>query len=294
MTTPFPEIHAEAVWKKYLEQRLRLEARQGSPISPRSLKITRKTVYLEARRAAALIALEAGTKTDPSDGVLVVHGEYINTHRDTTGKVFSRIYLPHSLTIIEVGFYHHKVRGNSREPHPKYDGCALGYRYVLVNEEPYTQAMVRTLFTRSMRKMFLPERNGFTPIYYGNQRKGRPDNDNDWNGSKGSTGIEGDDLDELAHILSLKSAPKSGGWQARAEMRALACRFLLAAATVDPGVKKTGEVDDQIPINAVGPFPWILGGDSHWFAKKVAFWCRGRAGNINKWKDSVEVRNVRG
>lgn len=297
MVTPFPEFHAEPVWKKYLEQRIRLEARQTySPPLP-GTKISRYNVFSESHDAPFDILCKAGINESFGnwfcDGVLVVHGEYYNTPRETTGKVFVRIYPLHTLNMIEIGFYHHKVRGNEREPHFKYDGCALGFRYVLPDEEPYTYAMIRTLFTRSMRKMFLPERNGFTNIYYGNQHRGRPDeNDSEWSGSRGSLGIDGDDLDLLNDAFQLPDTFKSNrtmAWKKVAFKRALACRFLLSTVTVDPGVDSFGRVNEKLMGNAIGPFPWVLGGVDNWFARKVSFWCRGKWGRT-KWKDTIEIR----
>jgi len=269
------------VWKYYLEQRLRLEARQSYKPPPAGTA-NNHSIHTIIRDAPFDLLLWGGIPESfcrtLCDGVLIVSAQYRHTNYVTEGRVFTRIYPPHSLHHIEVAFSHHFVRGES--PDGRNHGCALGFRHVLVDEIAYDKAMIRRLWSRGVERMFLWEQNGWNNVFYALQRVIEDDGR-----EKRGVGIDGEDVQDIIEYLGIPG--EDGG-----NTGALALRFLLATVTVDAGVTTAGEVDENVRDNALGPFPWKLGAEPYWFARMAEYWCRGRSMRKRQIEGNVEVDGV--
>ena len=295
LVTPFPENHPEDIWKRYLDRRLRLEARMAYT-PPRPPVIDRYSILATIHDAPYDLLLWEGADEDfcrrLCDGVLPVLAEYSKSRAETTARVFTRLHFPDSLKTVEIGFSHHLMGPGAGRPDQCRHGCAIGYRLLLPNENGYDAMQVQRLFARDVARMFSPHTNGFENIFYSVQRGNQWFEDPDDARVHRCLGIDGDELDELAEFLQIRT-PKCN-------LRALAIQWLLSTVTVNAGITIDGEVDTAITDNALGPYPWKFAKEEFWFADNVVHWCRGRAVERmkrngepivrKKWKDVIEVR----
>ncbi|CCX04820.1 Protein of unknown function [Pyronema omphalodes CBS 100304] len=227
MPNPFSVEHSEDVWKGYLETRLRLDYQQ---LKRRSLWFN----YNERPKLMVIrdtVSRSFTTESAPAkiaeklcDNVVMIKcndKQIIGGTRKLT--VFTRVYLPNSLSFYEVAYYEH-IKEMCQVTDDSY-GVAFGYRLVTDPTQGCDFRYIERLWSRGVPQMFHRESNGWCNVFYALQNKMENDEHEEW-----GFDIDSSDVEELVEAFGLQPA--------------VVMRYLFAAVGGYPGVDEHGVRSD--------------------------------------------------
>ncbi|KAI5810440.1 hypothetical protein BZA77DRAFT_171067 [Pyronema omphalodes] len=224
MPNPFPVEHSEIVWKSYLQIRLRLDYQQ----------LKRRSLWFEYHEKPSFtlirnsVSWSFNKETVPTeivekycDNVVMIKfndQKMPGCARKLT--VFTRVYLPNSLSFYEVAYYEH-IQEMCKVTEDCY-GVAFGYRLVTDPTEGCDFRYIERLWSRGVPQMFHRELNGWHNVFYARQNKIENDEHEEW-----GFDIDSSDIEDLVEAFGLQPA--------------VVMRYLFAAVGGFPEIDENGE-----------------------------------------------------
>ncbi|KAM0752257.1 hypothetical protein T439DRAFT_355121 [Meredithblackwellia eburnea MCA 4105] len=204
---PFPEDHADSVWREYYTERSNQLPNQDSNFSPESVyEEPMDNIRVHIRNFPYQFLVHGGVDKRQaavlSDGVHRIVAINRSQKDRADLSILTRIYLPHTLDSIEVGFHYLP----SKSGDPVFHQNSMGVRIVRADEQGTTEHEWMQHYWDKAEERFTTEQNGWKSVAWSSRKyhNAASDGTTPPPEMKDSFDLTLELLDELCVLLSLK------------------------------------------------------------------------------------------